>query len=144
LLTIQKEQAKYFEFRREKALVESGLNLLGRHYSGKNMRGCRHRQKHQRSEPSIHFLIYVLAFVDPVMHCALVIVISQYVHFEEWRNIIINIINVADNSSYHFTNNAHDEKYICTEDITTLQLHCLVLCNIKFLCSWKQNISSMF
>jgi hypothetical protein len=100
--------------------------------------------KHQRSEPSIHFLIYVLAFVDPVMHCALVIVISQYVHFEEWRNIIINIINVADNSSYHFTNNAHDAKYICTEDITTLQLHCLVLCNIKFLCSWKQNISSMF
>jgi hypothetical protein len=33
--------------------------LLGRrHYSGKNMRGCRQRQKHQRSEPSIHFLIY--------------------------------------------------------------------------------------
>jgi hypothetical protein len=26
--------------------------------SGKNMRGCRQRQKHQRSEPSIHFLIY--------------------------------------------------------------------------------------
>ena len=25
---------------------------------GKNMRGCRQCQKHQRSEPSIHFLIY--------------------------------------------------------------------------------------
>jgi hypothetical protein len=28
LLTIQKKQAKYFAFRREKALVESGLNTL--------------------------------------------------------------------------------------------------------------------
>jgi hypothetical protein len=28
LLTIQKKQAKYFEFRREKAPVESGLNSL--------------------------------------------------------------------------------------------------------------------
>jgi hypothetical protein len=39
----------------------------------------------------------VLAFVDPVMHCALVIVISQYGYCEEWRNIIINniIITVA-------------------------------------------------
>jgi hypothetical protein len=34
--------------------------LAGRHYSDKNMRGCRQRQKHQRSEPSIHFLIYAV------------------------------------------------------------------------------------
>ena len=65
------------------------------------------------------------------MQCPLVIGISQYGHCEEWRNIIINIIN----TSHHFANNAHDAKYICTEDITTLQ-HCLVLCDVKFLCSW--------
>ena len=39
--------------------------------------------------------ILLCAFVDPVMHCALVIVISQYGHYEEWQNIIINIINVV-------------------------------------------------
>jgi hypothetical protein len=30
------------------------------------MRGCRRRQKHQRSEPSIHFLIYVIGLATPL------------------------------------------------------------------------------
>ena len=35
------------------------------------------------------FVGCVLAFVDPVMHCALVIVILQYGHCKKWRNVIV-------------------------------------------------------
>jgi hypothetical protein len=36
----------------------------------RNMRGCRQRQKHQRSEPSIHFLIYGKAIYSVVLSFA--------------------------------------------------------------------------
>jgi hypothetical protein len=73
----------------------------------------------------------VLAFVDPVMHCALVIVISKYGHFEEWRNIIINIINVVRQYKPSFYKQcARCKKYMHRRHFTTMQ-HFLVQCNIK-------------
>ena len=40
--------------------------------AGKNMRGCQRRQKHQRSEPSIHFLIYGVTVSVNVSVCWIV------------------------------------------------------------------------
>jgi hypothetical protein len=78
------------------------------------------------------------------MHCALVIVNSQYGHYEEWQNIIINIINVVGQYKPSvYRKCVRCKLYMHRRHYTTLQ-HCLVQCNIKFLCSWKQNVSSMF
>ena len=49
----------------------------------------------------VHLILYLYNFVHTslvtryAMHCTLVIMILQYSHCEEWRNIIINSINVV-------------------------------------------------
>ena len=63
--------------------------MLGRHYSGKNMRGCRQRQKHQRSEPSIHFLIYVINLhkINTLIYSVLRIFSAEFLAQRSWKGL---------------------------------------------------------